>query len=625
MAFYFPEPYKDEILYSIIARYHYYVGNKNTKLSLMELFGSETLVPTVDLTSNLKKFCRLIGNSSIYNAEYFINKHTNLPFYFPFLELNNRAGIRESMINRDGKGIYTKIGIVAGGGCSKSGLYYCPKCVLEDIGNVGEPYFHRVHQVPGVIVCPIHFCLVKKYLITKNDIGRINFIRLDLRYIDNNIIYLEDPIINNNLINIAQCADYILNNDLSKFNQLSIVKKYKLLLDEKGLLTPKKRVKQNKLTQLFKDYFTEELLEMLQSNINNTESNWLRMLTRKPKHTVNPVRHIIFILFLCGDIDAFFVEDNKKNYPFGKAPWPCLNPASDHYKELVIDKCKITSDYKTRQPVATFACKCGFIYSKKVTCKETNDIYKIGRIKNYGKVWEEKLLQLVDDRQYSTREIGRIMKCDSKTIVKHSRRLGIGEIINSKMKIIESKHNINSSNYGERYSKDILQLISQYPGYTRSQIRKALKKQYAWFYRNNREWLESNLPIVSKQKDKKKTPNLRVDWNKRDDETYIRIKSTYENLFNDEKQVRITKSIIGNKLGISALLEHYLEKLPKTQKYLSEITETVEDFQIRRVNIICKLMIEENIELKKWKIVRGAGLKPSCSSKVTQKINDYLQ
>src|SRR5207248_8301428 len=33
---------------------------------------------------------------------------------------------------------------------------FCPKCVAEDRQNFGECYWHRVHQVPGVLVCPAH-------------------------------------------------------------------------------------------------------------------------------------------------------------------------------------------------------------------------------------------------------------------------------------------------------------------------------------------------------------------------------------------------------------------------------------------------------------------------------------
>ncbi len=33
---------------------------------------------------------------------------------------------------------------------------FCSICLREDVEQYGEPYWHRVHQVAGVLVCPIH-------------------------------------------------------------------------------------------------------------------------------------------------------------------------------------------------------------------------------------------------------------------------------------------------------------------------------------------------------------------------------------------------------------------------------------------------------------------------------------
>ena len=37
-------------------------------------------------------------------------------------------------------------------------LRYCPQCFDEDIATYGEPYWHRLHQIPGIAVCPRHDC-----------------------------------------------------------------------------------------------------------------------------------------------------------------------------------------------------------------------------------------------------------------------------------------------------------------------------------------------------------------------------------------------------------------------------------------------------------------------------------
>ncbi|MBD7911969.1 TnsD family Tn7-like transposition protein [Clostridium cibarium] len=619
MSLYFPEPYHDEILYSIISRYHFYMGNTNSKNTLKELFGTENIIPTVELPCNLSKVCKFINNN-IYNESYFIKNHTCLPFYFPFLNSNNQISLPEAMAKKNGRSIYAKIGITAGGICTKKDFYYCPECVKEDLDKLGEAYFHRVHQVPGVLVCPIHSCLINRYIITKNDVGRINLIRINLKYIDFTTKY--DT--NSNLIKIAKSASYILNSDLYEFNQSIITEKYKYMLDNLGLLTPKKRVRQNRLKEMFKSRYSEEFLEMLDSKIDDRESNWLRGIVRKPEKMVHPIRHILFILFLCNDVEEFFKRNKCERYNFENTVWACLNPVASHYKKLVINKCIITSDYKTRQPVGTFKCEiCGFTYSRKLNYKD--NIYKIGRIKAYGNVWEARLLELLDNEKHSLTGLAKTMKCDPKTIVKYARKLGKGDIINSKIKIPSNKPLNKVENYRDIYAKDILKLINRYPDYTRSEIRKELKKQYAWFYRNDRQWLDKNLPAKLMQVGKCFITNSRVDWAKRDYQTYVKIKSIYITILRKSNKVRITKSVIGNRCGISALLEYHLDKLPITKAYLSKIVETIQEFQIRRIKKACRALIKKNIEIRKWKVMRLAGLKPTCSENIIRTIQFYEQ
>jgi hypothetical protein len=44
---------------------------------------------------------------------------------------------------------------------SKVGIRYCPACLSHDVLTVGEPYWHRVHQLPNVTSCPHHqVCLL---------------------------------------------------------------------------------------------------------------------------------------------------------------------------------------------------------------------------------------------------------------------------------------------------------------------------------------------------------------------------------------------------------------------------------------------------------------------------------
>lgn len=83
-------------------------------------------------------------------------------------------------------------------------------------------------------------------------------------------------------------------------------------------------------------------------------------------------------------------------------------------------------DYKSKRPVATFTCSCGFVYSRMGPDKDSSDRYRIGRKKHFGDVWVARLKEYLQEGTYSVREIARIFQCDPKTILKFDQSLNIG-------------------------------------------------------------------------------------------------------------------------------------------------------------------------------------------------------
>ncbi len=621
MLSFFTDPYEDEILYSAIARYHYYYGNADYKDTLFEIFGSRSAIPSIAFPSRLNYLSDQLTNK-IYSSSYFIEKHTLYPFYSPFLSKKMQDDIVALMKNGGGKGIHAKIGMTAGSICNKEGLYYCPICAQGDVNKYGDAYFHRVHQLQGVFLCPHHNCKILRYPVTNKESSRILFIRLEKYRVESEYMYETDSKTADILIEIAKSAMFLLDHKLHFDNQV-IYKKYMNLLAERSLLTCNGGVKQQKLFKEFTDYYGKEILNKLESNIDpKNDYNWLKLLLRKPKRVIHPIRHILLILFLCGNVKDFFKNEIELANPFGNGPWPCLNSAAVHYSKNVIRKCSITADYKTRQPVGTFICSCGFIYSRKGPDKNSGDRFKIGRIKKFGATWEIKLNNLLLMEKFSLRELARLMGCDPKTIQKYSGYIKNGNPI-TPPEAAKEQRSTNVTETSEIYKNDILKLLKNKPSLTRNEVRKYLKKQYIWFYRKDKVWLDNNLPIVV-PKGKRNSDNGRINWKERDALLKQQVVIIYKTLLQSEKPIRITKSLIGKKLDKTTLIYRCSEKLPETTTLIGQVIESVEDFQIRRVNLICSEYFNKNCILKKWEIEKLAGLRPGYSQKVAEIINENL-
>lgn len=115
MIDFFTDPYKDELIYSAIARYHFYSGNKDFRDTIEECFGKRSMVSTFELGGRLDYFAKELGGR--YTAEKIINENTIFSYYAPFIDEQKRIEVLNYMKFKGSSSIYTELGIVAGSIC----------------------------------------------------------------------------------------------------------------------------------------------------------------------------------------------------------------------------------------------------------------------------------------------------------------------------------------------------------------------------------------------------------------------------------------------------------------------------------------------------------------------------
>jgi hypothetical protein len=566
MMGFFPKMYKGEILYSILARYHRYSINRGYRDTLDDLFNCVNVIPSIEFPSHLRHFTEEIKKSLDIEEDYFIMNHTLYPYYAPFMDSKTKAKLTNMMCDGDGKGIKVLVGFVAGSVCKKDGLYYCPECSLKDDEKLEEPYIYSLHQAQGVKVCTTHKCYLEKYPVNQLDVSRLKYICFEHDIVQGVIPkrnYIPDD---SALIKVANSAKFLLENDMAFLNIDKVKEIYRRRLYELGFLTPNGTVRQNALCHEVIQYYGNQVLEELQSAfLIENDYNWVKVITRDDSRKVHPLRHILLINYLFGDIQTFFeVSKRQEKIVF----YPCLNPVAEHFKEHIIEKVIVTADLKTREPVGTFQCECGFIYSRKFVDAE---IYNIGRIKVFGHVWENELNKQVVASNKTIRGIANQMGCDSKTVVNYARKLGIEEHLNTNMKLQQLRKkttNEATENLAEIYEQDIKGYIGENPLCTRLQIRENLNKQYAFLYRNQKETLLKVLPEKSKPSNGYRSKDIIESWKAKDRE-YLQLINEVVSKLEKEDMQRVSRTMLLRKTGKGATLEKNLFRLPLCSGYLT--------------------------------------------------------
>lgn len=155
----------------------------------------------------------------------------------------------------------------------------------------------------------------------------------------------------------------------------------------------------------------------------NSRDNWLVRLTHLTNRFQHPLYHLLLIHFL-GYTVKTFLELPTEYQPFGRGPWPCLNPLSDHYRKPRIQEVQITIERHSR-PVGTFACSCGFAYVRRGPDRTPEDRFRISRYASFGPIWEAELKKLWRDPTVSLVQMAQQLGVDCSTLARHAAKMGL--------------------------------------------------------------------------------------------------------------------------------------------------------------------------------------------------------
>lgn len=314
--YFFPTPYEDELLYSVFARYCVQSGNPNAIQNFDDMFGTRNVIASIELSGKLDALISNMPINSLYTSDYFIFKHTLFPFLASFVPEERAKEVIQIMKNGDVANAYNMLGLTASSISHNKYFRFCPECMKEDIKIYGETYWHRLHQVTGVFICPKHKENLYDSTVLMRGANRQAYIPAN---IDNCLVkeidsFSEDTF--KKLLWIAEDIQTILNKEFT-FQSL---KKHKYIymenLIEKSFANLNTMVHQKKLRKSIYEFWGEEVLQMLQSPIDcNKDCHWLNSLVRDNKITSQPIRHLLVARAL--GINIVDLLNNESYYKIG--------------------------------------------------------------------------------------------------------------------------------------------------------------------------------------------------------------------------------------------------------------------------------------------------------------------
>ena len=322
MLGFFPDPHPDELLYSVCSRYHERSGNRAKETTAHDLFGTGRAKVVVDFPSRLGHLVSQFPPGHSYTVERLIDENTMLPYYEPFLPPERACQLRLDMRDGDvGGGIHGRIGVLTSS-LRLDYLRYCPACVAEDVRRCREPYWHRLHQAPGVVVCPEHavFLETSDVSVLNRRNGEAFITAKRARGAETAAPRPVDPHNRDDRARllIAQDVLWLMHSRVAAAELDSIRGRYFNLLTDRGLMSGRK-VRKPELEVRFKEYYSPELLEALSCGLER-HNHWLKRLWQDRRSTHPPLHHLLLMQCLGCSPEDFF--NTPAEFPIAGQPLP---------------------------------------------------------------------------------------------------------------------------------------------------------------------------------------------------------------------------------------------------------------------------------------------------------------
>ena len=310
----FPRPYPDELLYSIFVRYHIRSGNKDFEQTVKDLLGyASQQLCGLTLPNNLNFLVKNLGLVSNWTVESFIANNTLYSFYENFLTQPEAFLLRDLMRKKTGKPIFQVARIsVAEKNEARQFLRFCTQCLEEDFQRYGEAYWHCLHQVPGVLVCPVHSLILQESLVPLKE-GYLDCHAADLKNCliePDEIVHREDTL--QQLLAFTMDIIWLSSNDFSFKGLPWLRSRYQHYLVEREFMKvlPSKTFKFDgqKFADAIFDFYGQEFWNVVKPGLGTHAERYFThcLLACDIVPAIDRVTHIILIRFLSNSPKDFF-------------------------------------------------------------------------------------------------------------------------------------------------------------------------------------------------------------------------------------------------------------------------------------------------------------------------------
>ncbi|SFO89268.1 TniQ protein [Variovorax sp. OK605] len=502
-----------ESFFSLCSRHHRYWGYRLASDTARVLFGAKRIGSGHDLPSGLDRFeARILGR--LGSADSIARERTLLAYYRAFAAPSETNAAVERMKSQNVAHLKLRLGILTSRFRANHPLKACPACMQRDRELTGWAYWHLEHQYPGVWICPDHEQPLRESLLKATGIERFQWHLPDAAqfrqvtppfWTDATIDRLTQ-FTTTSLALVRSAADGYLSPD-----RLHLL--YRHEIARRGWISLGGSLRLKELAPDFVSFIkpARECAELRAFAATASEAQvQLPALLRTPIEGTHPLRHVAIIVWLYGDGDRFLdayrqlndaalLEDNLEEAHPGSQPQAASQENARQAARLKLAELVQRQDLSMRAA----ATQLGVQTETAMAWASEMGLHVKRRPK-----------RLKDDIRVLA--IARLLAGEDKQSV--ARAANVSEVAITKLLRTETGlhlawHAARRKQASGKAQAAWLRCIQEHPGIGIKLARAMEPAAYAYLYRNERAWLDANLPAPAART---QGNNSSIRWDQRD-------------------------------------------------------------------------------------------------------------
>lgn len=473
----------DETIFSWCSRYHRQAANGLDRTTCMRLFDHPYLGSSHDFPARLGV---LVDKSkgALGTASEIIFNRTVLPYYFPFRHVCLSTQAMSSLEIGGISHLKYNLGLITSGVGAGHPLKACPQCIQSDLDSHGWPYWRRAHQLPGNWVCGRHMTRLSKAHVKNFHRGRFSWIlplqadcRTPFNLSNDDVLPWLNQLTKLNM-------ELIVSPPGSFCDESQIARAFRRKMASFGLISKAGRVHWMEMEPRLRD-LAAHLLNLPelshQSDPKLLKMQLLRLLAGRS--LMHPLRYVVWISTFFSSLSDFreiyFESENSSLSQISNTSTLSHQPPS-------IDESK-------RKVLANIA-------NGKISSREAAILLGVSHatISSWSALMNfqtKRRPKVIDQDKWET-AVHMLKLGDEKNIV--AEKIGISVV--SVTRILRSTPQLQNAWHKARYEKRKLSARAEWTNSLSllSSIgvigmRALHSAAYAWFYRNDREWMKNSI------------------------------------------------------------------------------------------------------------------------------------